>query len=414
METQRLDSTVNDGVAIPLAFEQRTPASLSPTTEMNHRFRLVVFCSAAIAAVWFVYISMSAFTPAAPQTRLLSVKYILQWTPRFSPFNLIKEGSAGFHSKNCAYTNCFVTADKNFLPHLTDFDAIAISGKELTKRIELPNQRAEHQKYIFAATESADYYPVCDSVYDNYFNWTWTYKINSDFRWGYIKIYDLDGRLVGPKKDMQWPTLAPIGDELKRKLDGKSKFAAWFVSNCNTLSKREMFYKLMENESKVLNYNLTVDVYGNCEKLKCPRDKEEDCYKLVEDDYYFYLSFENSFAEDYVTEKLLTALNHYAIPVVYGAANYSRFLPPGSYLNALELGARNLLERMNEIYNDKEKFYDFFRWRNHYRYEHSLGKDVCDLCAALNNEEMMKPHTHTNLRKWWNDARWDDKNNRCS
>lgn len=38
-------------------------------------------------------------------------------------------------------------------------------------------------------------------------------------------------------------------------------------------------------------------------------------------DYYFYFSIENSFSEDYVTEKLLHALKHYAIPVVYGGAN---------------------------------------------------------------------------------------------
>lgn len=47
----------------------------------------------------------------------------------------------------------------------------------------------------------------------------------------------------------------------------------------------------------------------------------EECIDIVEENYYFYLAFENS---DYVTEKLMTALDHYTVPVVLGGANYSR------------------------------------------------------------------------------------------
>ncbi|CAH0757901.1 unnamed protein product [Diatraea saccharalis] len=379
---------------------------------MRHRY-IIYICAAGVAVVWFVYITMSAVTPAMQQQTNLPVKYILQWTPRYSPFDLIKEGVGSFISNNCKYVNCFVTGDRSAMPHITDFDAIAFSGKDLTVRIELPSERVEHQKYIFAATESSHYFPVCDSVYDNYFNWTWTYRIDSDFRWSYIKIYDMDGRFVGPKEEMHWPELRSIDDELKRKLDAKSKGAAWFVSNCHTQGRREVFYQEMAMELTIPKYDWSIDVYGECGPLSCTRKYEQECNKMVEEDYHFYLSFENSFAEDYVTEKLLTALNNYAIPVVYGGANYSRFLPPGSYLNARELGPKKLLERMNEIYNDKEKFYSFFKWRNHYRYEHSLARDVCDLCSALNDDTKMRPYTHRDLRKWWNGERWDGEEITC-
>nr|XP_037877562.1 alpha-(1,3)-fucosyltransferase C-like [Bombyx mori] len=68
---------------------------------------------------------------------------------------------------------------------------------------------------------------------------------------------------------------------------------------------------------------------------------------MIREKYYFYLSFENSFGEDYVTEKLLHALEFDAVPVVYGGANYTRFMPEGIYLNARELGAAALAEKMH-------------------------------------------------------------------
>ena len=46
-----------------------------------------------------------------------------------------------------------------------------------------------------------------------------------------------------------------------------------------------------------------VDIYGKCGKLKCSRTNETECYLQVEQNYKFYLSFENSVCEDYVTEK---------------------------------------------------------------------------------------------------------------
>ena len=50
----------------------------------------------------------------------------------------------------------------------------------------------------------------------------------------------------------------------------------------------------------------------------------------------FYLSFENSLCEDYVTEKLWAWLRRDIVPVVMGQANYSAIVPPHSVINALD------------------------------------------------------------------------------
>ncbi|XP_028160176.1 alpha-(1,3)-fucosyltransferase C-like [Ostrinia furnacalis] len=341
------------------------------------------------------------------------MKFILQWAPRYSPFDVMREGQEAFFKLDCEYKNCYVTDNKSFFDDIKNFDAIAFSGNHLPNANNLPAQRSASQKYIFGATESAHNYRVCDPVFDGFFNWTWTYRLDSDVRWGYITIYDLDGKKVGPKRDMTWPELAPVSDEFKKKLDSKSKVVAWFVSHCNTLSRRENFVRQLQREAKT-KYGWTVDVYGSCGTLKCPRQSSSHCFDILQRDYYFYLSFENSFAEDYVTEKLLNALNNDAVPVVYGGANYSRFLPPGSYLDARELGPAKLAETMDAIYRNKTRYYEFFRWQNHFRYKETFEPDVCNLCAALNDVGAVSRRTeYQHFRRWWNDEQWNGQDHTC-
>ncbi|CAK1543353.1 unnamed protein product [Leptosia nina] len=289
------------------------------------------------------------------------LKYILQWTRRFSaPFDYLEEGNSVFIKYNCEYTNCFVTDDRNYFIDQQEFHAVAFNGRDLNMwNFQLPNSRSLKQKYIFGAMESPDFFPACNDYLDGFFNWTWSYKLDSDFQWGYITIYDLKGNLVGPAIHMKWiEKMQPINVELKSKLDIKTKAVAWFVSHCTTKRHREDYVEVLNGELEKFGWN--VDIYGACGALTCPLSGFHSCNKMLERDYFFYLSFENSFAEDYVTEKLLTPLNNYAVPIVYGGADYTRFLPEGSYLNAIELGPKRIAEKMVEIISNKTQYYDFF------------------------------------------------------
>ncbi|VVC86856.1 unnamed protein product [Leptidea sinapis] len=234
------------------------------------------------------------------------------------------ENNSAFTENKCKFTNCYVTDDRNYFIDQSDFDVIAFNGKDLLdmRSSEMPTQRSFKQKYVFGAMESADNFPLCDQYLDGFFNWTWTYRLDSDIRWGYINIFDNSKTKVGPRIGMKWPAkMRPVNKKLKNKLSNKTKAVAWFVSHCETKSKRETFANKLQEQLQ--RYGLTVDIYGSCGKMDCPRRDFRKCSKLIEDHYHFYLSFENSFAEDYVTEKLLNALNNYAVPIVYGGADYS-------------------------------------------------------------------------------------------
>ena len=108
---------------------------------------------------------------------------------------------------------------------------------------------------------------------------------------------------------------------LARSMGNRTKLqAAWFVSHCATQARREKYAKAMENY-------MDVHVYGECSrgpvKHTCPRTIEGDCYKMMERNYKFYLSFENSICDDYVTEKYFNILAMDVIPLSFSGGNFT-------------------------------------------------------------------------------------------
>lgn len=252
-------------------------------------------------------------------------KNILVWSGN-TPFQLIQPEEESFVIEDCVDSNCYVTRNKNYLPDLSKFDAIVFGAETMKTNQSLPKIRSQKQKYIFTSLNPASILPITDPVYDNFFNWTWTYRLSSDIPWRLFSIieHDSDFRVLGPALDMKWPqNLGPIPEGLLRVLKGKTKAVAWFASQCITSSRREEF---VQNLTVELNaYGLHVDIYGKCGKLNCDITSA-DCLHDLESQYYFYFSFEKFIDEDYVTRDILIPLQTAMLPVVYGGANYSRYI----------------------------------------------------------------------------------------
>lgn len=169
--------------------------------------------------------------------------YILMWTPKWS-FDF-PMGVDTFERSNCVKQNCFVTFDHSYFSSVTMFDVLIFSGifharlMGSNTNIDYPDWRSSAQEYIFAGMESAQNYPLCDFFFDNYFNWTWTYKLNSDLYNGYLTIRDKDWNIIGPKETMHWVSYkemknTDLHEVIIDKLKWKRKAAAWFVTKCNT------------------------------------------------------------------------------------------------------------------------------------------------------------------------------------
>lgn len=252
--------------------------------------------------------------------------YILLWTPRdMIPFGAGAPRRKSFTRMNCQFQNCYITGDLGYFEDVTDYDVILFNSIDVKVGMDLPELRSDNQLYLFVSIESASYYEISGD-FNWFFNYTWTYKLNSDITYPYFIARDKKrGKVVAPKTEVHWMNttqMKPTSESVKNKLKTKKTAAAWFASNCVTNNKRLDFVRNLRDV--LVNYGLDVDIYGACGHFYCPKDRKDDCYALLERDYYFYLAFENSISEDYVTEKLFTSLEHFAVPVVYGGANYTR------------------------------------------------------------------------------------------
>lgn len=252
-----------------------------------------------------------------------SLIYILTWaTSHLTPAPDSEMGQKYFINKKCLLQNCFLTNNQSYFNDIRQFDVILFHAVTVHEPyIALPFARLESQKYIFMSNEPSVLYPI-PSHYNGFFNYTFTYLLHSDSTWRFFIVKDKEGKVIAPKLNVNWIDYddIPINDEIKLKLENKSKAAAWFVSHCETPSQREVYVTKLKRELD--NYELTIDTFGDCGSLQCTN---EQCPVLVETDYFFYLVFENSMCKDYVTEKVLVPTKHFAVPIVYGGANYSRY-----------------------------------------------------------------------------------------
>lgn len=153
----------------------------------------------------------------------------------------------------------------------------------------------------------------------------------------------------------------------------KKKLAAWLVSRCNgSTSQREQFVESLQK-------HIPIHVFGRCGK-QCP--SEQKCRQFIGSNYKFYLALENSLCIDYVTEKFFTALEHGAIPVVYGWANYSKLAPPKSFINALDFkSVKALADYLLWLDKNPGEYVKYFYWTRQYRVVNTYNQDgLCHMC----------------------------------
>lgn len=164
-------------------------------------------------------------------------------------------------------------------------------------------------------------------------------------------------------------------------------------SHCPTHGGRDLF-------AKELGRYIDVDVYGTCGTSICPPGQTENCLEEFAQKYKFFLAFENTLCKDYITEKFFRTLKYNIIPVVFGGANYDRFAPPGSFIDALSFKSpKHLAFFLTGVGKSFKLYSSFFKWRKNYVVNLGNRKE-CQLCSMLHNKSL-KSSTYTNLREWW-------------
>lgn len=294
--------------------------------------------------------------------------------------------------------NCVITRNWNY-NGLFDM-VLFVAEKSVSKYVKrVEKYRRPEQIYGIIIIEPP--HIVGDLSYlDNKINWTVSYRSDADVKWVYGSVYDKETQVEMPR-DPTWKGFPPkevspyvMHSDLPSIVANKTKMVAWFVSNCNQVQSRRM------ELAKGIGQYIPVDIYGKCGDLKCNRG-DQKCSDILEQDYKFYLSFENALCKDYVTEKAFRIMNRAIIPIVYNGADMSKLLPPKSYINAEDYETpKELAEYLLFLANSPEEYLRFFWWKEYY----TLGQlhYSCYLCQKLNERDPSKEIVpYASLEKWY-------------
>ncbi|CAG2172940.1 unnamed protein product, partial [Oppiella nova] len=321
----------------------------------------------------------------------------IEWYLSDSELTIDGERCAGSPTGSHRHRECMVTSDRK---RLSVSDGLVFHWRDLDTD-DMPSHRLRHQLWTLynleAPTLTYQYAGanLCDS--DIAFNLTSSYRTDSDLWVPYGRLTRRNHRISGGtrRQRLLLPVLSSDGVDL----DGKSKEIAWFVSNCETSAKRELYVQQ-------LSRYISVDIYGKCGQWVCEPHRSPHCFARIASEYKFYLSFENSICRDYVTEKLFDPLNYAMVPVVFGGADYGRLMPSKSYIDATRLTPKQLADQLLQIGSNRSEYLSYFDWKRDFAVESALDlkfEVLCRLCRALNTRKPYHHSSHTGaeVTKWW-------------
>lgn len=284
----------------------------------------------------------------------------------------IKRGRQQFIDQECRVRTCEITDNK-----AAAATADAVLFHHPTKSW---TTRPPHQIWVLFMLESPYHTPGL-SAFAHTINWTATYRHDSDIVAPYEKFVPYNDKILTLPQNRSYAT-------------GKTKQVAWFVSNCGGRNGRR------EYAAELAKY-ISVDIYGACGTLKCPRHSAERCFEMLNKDYKFYLAFENSNCRDYITEKFfVNGLQHDVIPVVMGAApeDYKRAAPPHSYIHVDDFDSpKELAEYLIKLDQNDDLYNEYFQWKG-------TGRNIntffwCRICSMLHAPR--ESHSYRDLERWW-------------
>lgn len=300
-----------------------------------------------------------------------------------------------YFKQNCGSIRCDIITNRSERP-LESYDAIVVlfgakflplDSTELAEYQTTSNNTS--QRFVFFTQESPLSLRLIYNVSEwaDMFNWTMTYRRDSDIPLLYGRILPEESVLLSPEDVLHHierarKTFRPR-PFLRKQQTGKNVIA-WIASDCNTTSGREMY---VEELSKYIE----IDIYGECGNITCAG---KDCYDLSS--YKFYLSFENALCPDYITDVFFKIMNHDSVPVVYGGANYTQHAPVRSYIDARQFKPEDLPAYLKLLDANETLYGEYFWWKDHYRVESSVedmeGNAFCQLCQELHTDLELKSY----------------------
>ncbi|XP_060676921.1 4-galactosyl-N-acetylglucosaminide 3-alpha-L-fucosyltransferase 9-like [Hemiscyllium ocellatum] len=270
--------------------------------------------------------------------------------------------------------DCHLTVNRSLF---NKSHAVLFHHRDITGDLSnLPTQpRPRFQKWVWMNLESPTHAPKRTGL-DQLFNLTLTYRRDSDIQVPY-------GCLTMSK--------VPIDFELP----SKSNLVCWIVSNWNSNHARVKYY------NELYKY-IEINTYGQAFGDRLSNEKLIPTISKCK----FYLSFENSIHEDYITEKLFNALLAGTVPVVLGPSrkNYENYIPADSFIHVDDFtSAQELAAYLNMVNNNEDLYMNYFKWRKYYtvRMTRFWDEHACNVCENIKRHQEYR--SCSSLENWF----WD-------
>jgi len=328
---------------------------------------------------------------AARLTRSLNLgeepKIILLWTNYHDVVDFhFGLGARPFTEAGCSCFNCKLTTDRKLI---NVSDAIIFHSIDIDPN-DMPPIRHPHQIWIFYSFSQPRYHPPLPKHLLDKFNWTMTYRRDSDI---YTR-FPFGAVVAGKKLRKSYGISKRQMLNTKVNRPTKKKLVAWVASTCPTAVRRESYVR-------ELTKHIPVDIYGSCGQKRC--GNAEQCSTMLSRDYKFLLAFESELCTDYVSEKMFLGLEAGVVPVVYGAADLEHFAPAHSYINARDFDSPKELADFLLLLDSNPLLYEkYLTWQQDYIVDRYPTKGWCDLCQKLNTQDGPEYFQfYEDIEQWW-------------
>lgn len=296
--------------------------------------------------------------------------------------------------KDCDYKNCVMVKNPK------DAHLILFNGYDVTPEKVKKIPRNQDQIWTYLNHESPYVYYTYLKQFNSVFNWTCSYRLDSDI---YVP-YGFTQALTDDEQKMV--------DRTKNYANGRDKLAVVVSGHCTETQNRrwEFIYELKKY--------MDVDILGQCASFagrQLPNRMTIPCVEQCKPEnlakhYKFYLSFENANCLDYISEKFwCNAFKANLVPVVLGGLSnddYQKVAPPYSYISVhnFNFSAKLLAKYLLYLHQNDEKYNQYFQWKEKYKVHCYQENDFpCKICQTLHNKtKTSERKIITNLYALWN------------
>ncbi|KAI8646089.1 hypothetical protein BD408DRAFT_410652 [Parasitella parasitica] len=284
---------------------------------------------------------------------MIPVIPIIYWTKWFS-----MNQWEGYNIDACGLPySCQFTHNRS---QLRDSSVVVFHASDMGDTNDLP-PLDENRAWVYHNAEAPKYQPdIIDKM-----QYSMTYRLDSDFPWGYLEKDYLLQHMQKPVNKQQYKRSTPV---------------VWIVSNCKASNYRHHYVR-------ELSKWIDVDIYGRCMNNQIYPENTTTVDLISQ--YHFYLSFENSNCKDYVTEKLSNAYAAGTIPIVDGPTDYGPFIPNTHSVIRVDQfqNPEELATYLQRVLAEKELYDLYFDYRREgglsERFMSTLDlfqRGRCDLC----------------------------------